>query len=233
MRAFPILVLIVAVAGGTAVAAPERERSNTGPSPEAAARRFLLPGKGFRIVGTEVAGRFAVVRFTGALMEGETNWSDDLLVERFPFGWQVIDTVHDACLRERGATPAELAKLEGQYVPARRDPKDGPCSEVVDRGPAADVAALRSANRDQFLVPWVRVSGDYALLGWNLPGGGERLYARRGTGWKQLTGGGGALGTRDLRGYGVPVATACALVPPYTPDDRAMCRTAAGSTPGR
>ena len=234
MRAFPILVLIVAVAGGaTALAAPERERSNTGASPEAAARQLLSPGKNFRIVGTEVAGRFAVVRFTGALMESETNWSDDLLVERFPFGWQVVDTVRDACLRERGATPRELAKLEGQYVPARRNPKDLPCSELVDRGPAFDVAAVRSAYRDQFLVPWVRVSGDYALLQWTLPGGGEQVYARRRTGWERIAGGGGAFMVRDLYRYGVPVAHACALQPPYSAGDRALCRTASAATPAR
>lgn len=226
MRTAVALILLIAASGAAAFAAPDRGRSNTGASPEAAARHFLAPGKNFRIVGTEVAGRFAVVRFTGALMESETNWSDDLLVERFPFGWQVVDTVRDACLRERGATPAELAKLEGQYVPARRDPKDQPCSEVVDHGPAADVVAVRSAYRDQFLVPWVRVSGNYALLEWTLPGGGEQVYARRGTGWGRIAGGGGAFMVRDLRRYGVPVTNACALVPPYTPDDRAMCRTA-------
>ncbi|HTD37595.1 MAG TPA: hypothetical protein VK669_08765 [Candidatus Limnocylindrales bacterium] len=224
------LVLILAASGAAAVAAPERERSNTGPSPEAAARNYLLPGKSFRIVGTKVAGRFAVVRFTGALIESETNWSDDLLVERFPFGWQVVDTVRNACLRERGATPAELAKLHVEYMPVRATVQ---CSEVIDHGRVADVAAVRSMYRAQSLVPTVRVSDDYALLRWWLPGGGERLYARRGTGWKLLTGGGGALMTRDLRGYGVPVANACTLVPPYTADDRAMCRSAAHATPAR
>jgi len=230
MRTAAALVLMIVATGAAAFAAPVREGSNTGSSPEAAARHLLAPGKNFRIVGTEVAGRFAVVRFTGALMESETNWSDDLLVERFPFGWQVVDTVRDACLRERGAAPAELAKLEGQYVPARRDAKDQPCSEVVDHGPAADVAAVRSAYRDQFLVPWVRVSGDYALLEWTLPGGGE--HARRGTGWKRIAGGGGALMARDLHRYGIPAANACALVPPYTPEDRAICCTT-GATKSR
>jgi hypothetical protein len=235
MRVLVAFILTVAAAAATAAfaAPPDRERSNTGSSPEAAARRYLAPGKSFRIVGTEVAGRFAVVRFTGALMESETNWSDDLLIERFPFGWQVVDTIRDACLRERGATPAELAKLEGQYVPARRDPKDGPCSELVDRGPAADVAAVRSAYRDPFVVPWVRVSGDYALLEWTLPGGGEQFYARRETGWKRLAGGGGVFMARDLHRYGAPVANACALVPPFTADDRAMCRQAMGRRPAR
>lgn len=224
MRTAVALILIIAVTGAAADAAPDRERSNTGPSPEAAALHLLAPGKNFRIVGTETAGRFAVVRFTGALMESETNWSDDLLVERFPFGWQVVDTVRDACLRERGATRAELAKLEGQYVPARRDPKDGPCSELVDHGPAADVAAVRSTYRDQFLVPWVRVSGDYALLEWTLPGGGEQVYARRNTGWTRIAGGGGTFSARDLHRRGIPVVNACALQPPYSPDDRALCR---------
>lgn len=234
MRVTIALILSIAATFAAAFGAPERknERGNRGPSPEAAARHYLMPGKNFRIVGTEVAGRFAVVRFTGALMEGETNWSDALLVERFPFGWQVVDTVRDACLRERGATPAELAKLQGSYVPARRDPKDGPCSEVVDHGPAADVAAVRNAYRDPFVVTSVRVSGDYALLNWALAGGGQQLYARRGTTWKRVAGGGGAFSPGELRHEGVPVANACALMPPSTADDRTMCRNA-GRAPAR
>jgi hypothetical protein len=118
-------------------------------------------------------------------------------------------------------------------VPARRDPNDGPCSELVDRGPAADVAAVRSAYRDPFVVPWVRVSGDYALLEWTLPGGGEQFYARRATGWKRIAGGGGAMMVRDLRSYGAPIANACALAPPHTPEDRAMCAHVSGARPAR
>jgi hypothetical protein len=219
--------LIGLVALQSAAALPQRAFGNTGETPRAAAIRYLRPGTNFRIAGIESAGRFAVVRFSGALMEGDPAWHGDLLIERFPFGWQVVDTVEDACLRERGVTPAELAALAGRYVPARRAPKDQPCADLVDRGPIADVVAVRNAVRSLGeLIPYVRVSGDYALVEWTLPGGGQAFYGRRNGRWSRLGGGGGFTNVEGVHAIGAPWHDACAIVTSTaydSPGVRARC----------
>jgi hypothetical protein len=228
MRRFAACTALISlVALQTAAALPQRAYGNTGETPRAAAIRYLRPGTNFRIEGSEIAGRFAVVRFSGALMEGDPAWHGDLLIERFPFGWQVVDTVEDACLRERGATRAELAALEGQYVPARRAPHHQQCAELVDRGPSADVVAVRSEVRALGeVIPYVRVSGDYALVEWTLPGGGEAFYGRRNGRWTRLGGGGGFLNVEGVHAIGAPWHDACAIttiIPSDPPDVRARC----------
>lgn len=225
MRRLGVALTIVLAACAAAMTAggAVTDRSNTGRTPRDAALHFLVPGRSFRIVGTEAAGRFAVVRFSGAVMEGDSNWHDDLLIERFPFGWQVVDTVSDACLPERGANRAELKALVGRYVPARRAPNAAPCAESVDRGPARDVVTVRSINRDWFAIPSVRVSRDYALVNWAFPGGGETIFARRGAGWRRVAGGGGVSSAAELIRYGVPLRDACAIVSPSM-SDRLPCK---------
>jgi hypothetical protein len=213
------LIAIAALAAAMPSAAAARGWSNTGPTPDAAALHYLSPGPGFRLLGTRTAGRFAVVRFSGALMEGNSHWSDALVIERFPFGWQIVGILRDACPSERGATRAERAVLA---APDHRGGDAGWCEQIGDRGPFADVVAVRSAYRDPLTAQFVRVSGDYAVLDWAYPGGGQTVFARRGGRWRSLGGSGGQMSAADVRRFGAPVRDACALMPPASYDPPAV-----------
>ena len=229
IRVIAALLIIIAAATATApIALAANDRSNTGATAREAALHYLVPGRGFRLLSTRVAGRFAIVRFAGALMEGNPKWADGLVIERFPFGWQVVDILRSACLGARGATRSEIAALGASNLPASRDGTGRPCSDWTDRGPRADVVAVRSLNREPFTLPFVRAVGDYALLEWTLPGGGQRAAIRRAGQWRVVGGGGGAMNATDLHSYGVPLREACVLIPPgsYDPPDlRTTCRS--------
>jgi hypothetical protein len=232
MRVIAALLIIIAAATAAPIALAAIDRSNTGATPREAALHYLLPGRGFRLLSTRVAGRFAIVRFAGALMEGDPRWADSLVIERFPFGWQVVDILRSACLGARGATRAEIAALEASNLSAYRDANGHPCSDWADRGPHADVVAVRSVYREPFTVPFVRVVGDYALLDWTLPGGGQAAAIRRAGRWRVVGSGGGAMNATTLHSYGVPLREACALIPPgsYDPPDlRTTCRSLTSS----
>jgi hypothetical protein len=231
MRAFVAFVLMITtMAAATSVESHARMRSNVGATPQAAALNMLRPGDGFQLLGARIAGRFAIVRFTGALMEGNRHWSDGLVIERFPFGWQVLGIVREACLGARGANPSQRAALGASRLPAYRTADGFPCETEVDRGSFADISAVRSAYRGPSAVSGVHVVGDYALLHWVYPGGGEAAFARHGGAWQLLTSGGGAMNAAELHGSGVPVREACVLRPPdqfAPPDVHAMCRSVA------
>ena len=233
MRVLATLVIMIAAATVAApVARASNDRSNTGATAREAALHYLVPGRGFRVLSARVAGRFAIVRFADALMEGNPHWADGLVIERFPFGWQVVDILRRACLGARGATRAEIAALGASNLPAYRDATGHPCSDWTDRGPHADVVAVRSLYREPFTVPFVRVVGDYALLEWTLPGGGEAAVIRRAGRWRIVASGGGAMNAATLHSYGVPLREACALIPPESydrPELRTSCRSLTSS----
>jgi hypothetical protein len=226
-RRTAILALVAMMATTMPAAHAARERGNTGATPREAALRFLVPGRNFRVLSTRVAGDFAIVRFAGALMEGDPNWTDGIVIERFPFGWQVVDILRSACLGARGATRAQIAALGAANLPAYRDADGGPCSKTIDRGPRADVVAVRSMDRGGSAIPYVRVAADYALLDWAYPGGGQRAAIRRAGRWRIVGGGGGAMNAETLYGYGVPMRYACEIIPPApseSPELRAACK---------
>lgn len=222
-----ILALIAATAITVPPAHAAGERSNTGATPREAALRFLVPGRHFRVLSTRVAGDFAIVRFTGALMEGDPNWADGIVIERFPFGWQVVDILRNACLGARGATRGQIIALGAANLPAYRDSDGHSCSNTIDRGPRADVVAVRSMDRGGTAIPYVRTVANYALLDWAYPGGGQRAFIRRDGRWRSVGGGGGAMNADALHGYGVPMRYACELIPPASydsPDLHAKCK---------
>jgi hypothetical protein len=230
-RVATILALMAATAMTVPAAHAAGERGNTGATPRDAARHFLVPGRNFRVLSTRVAGDFAIVRFSGALMEGDPNWASGIVIERFPFGWQVVDILRNACLGARGATRAQIAALGAANLPAYRDSDGQPCSNTLDRGPRADVVAVRSMDRSGTAIPYVRVVADYALLDWAYPGGGQRAVIRRAGRWRFAGGGGGAMNAQTLYGYGVPMRYACEIIPPASydsPELHAKCKAALG-----
>ncbi len=193
--------------------------SNTGASPRQAATNFLRPGRALRIERTNLAGDLAVVRFSGAAMEGDDGWNGVLLIQRFPFGWQIVDLLAADCsLSARHLPRATVKQLSAGIPLAHAASSDARCSYVPDRGPVRDIVAIRSLHRGSYIVERVRVVGDYAAFDWFLPGGGESALARRGSAWIAVTSGGGVFGASDLVAKGIPRAAACELLAADNPD---------------
>jgi hypothetical protein len=193
--------------------------SNTGASPVQAAKNFLRPGRALRIERTNVVGDLAVVRFSGAAMEGDNGWNGALLIQHFPFGWQIVDLLNADCSLSARHLPRETVKhLSAGIHLAHAASSDARCSYVPDRGPVRDIVAIRSLRRGAYIVNQVRVVGDYAAFDWFLPGGGESALARRGSAWIAVMSGGGVFGASDLVAKGIPRAAACELLAADNPD---------------
>lgn len=90
-----------------------------------------------------------------------------------------------------------------------RPTDDRPCRGYFkDAGPQSDVESVRRAMRGP-LVPYVVVSGDWAMGEWYGAGGGESLYRKRDGRWVLVVSGGGAMGVDYMRRYGVPQSAWC------------------------
>jgi hypothetical protein len=97
---------------------------------------------------------------------------------------------------------------------------------AADYGPPAEVAAVRATEQASWdsnfksaappKVDFVRVVGDYAVLGWiKGESGGMAAFHKTANGaWKKFVrDAGGALGAKDLEADGVPASIAKQLVP--------------------
>jgi hypothetical protein len=193
--------------------------ASTPPSPSAVDRSSAVStAKAFvanpeaRIVAESQYGRHAVVSFEGGQIEGQFD-NGQLLLEKFSFGWQVIDlSIHRFTTQDiesHGISAADTQALLHGFVPGVARPGWGP-HELGDYGPAADVDGLRRT-----MVDWpgeaigaVKVYSGYAMLLWFGRGGGERVFAKRNGRWEQITGGGGCLDAAGLVHYGVSTAAA-------------------------
>ena len=153
-----------------------------------------------------VAGRYATVLTSGGRIEGELN-TDAIFLQHFSFGWQPLEVLNFRCSLE--AHELKLA-VERRLLSGMPEPKDDrPCrSEPRDYGRRADVEAVRRIMRGPF-VPYVVVSGDWALGEWYGAGGGEALYRKRDATWRLVEGGGGAMGVHEMRKNGVPQSAWC------------------------
>jgi hypothetical protein len=155
-----------------------------------------------------VVGHYAEVLTSGGRIEGELV-NEPILVEHFSFGWQALDVVDLRCrleAHELGRT-VDAALMAG--MPRPKD--DGPCHGYFrDSGPREDVENVRVLMRGP-LVPYVLVSGNWAIGEWYGGGGGESLYRKRGDRWHLVRSDGGAMGTDDMRKYGVPQTAWCKL----------------------
>lgn len=203
MIALLALISVVATHGTfarTYAATPQRAVTNM----------FQYPGMGRVVVTrTNVVGQYATVMTRGGVMEGSAVTAP-FLIEHFSFGWQPVDLLNYSCvLGWRGVSRRELLRLmQGMPLPEKVHRK---CVGVTnDAGPAAQVEALRKMMRGP-LVPYVVISGNFAMGGWYGAGGGETLFERFGGQWRQISEGGGAMGVEDVRRYGVPQSAWCAF----------------------
>jgi hypothetical protein len=175
----------------------------------AALRAVGYPATHPVVVRTNVAGRLATVLTRGGILEG-TPQAVPILVERFPDGWQAIESLNFLCRLESHAISSrdEAALLKGMPHPQN----DRPCGqgEYSDSGAPAAVEAVRGLMRGP-LLPWVAVSGDYAMGEWYGGGGGETFYRRSNGTWHRILGGGGAQGVDEMKSHGVPASVWCPL----------------------
>jgi hypothetical protein len=179
-------------------------------TPAQAAIHVLYPAKGRSVVvqRMNIVGRYATVVSRGGLMEGELI-TEPILVEHFSFGWQALEILNFRCRLDGHAISEHDKALLMRGMPKPED--DRPCKGVTkDAGPTVDVEAVRRQMRGP-LVPHVVVSGNFALGEWYGGGGGESLFKKLGAAWHRIAGGGGAMGTADIKKYGVPSSAWCAF----------------------
>ena len=154
-----------------------------------------------------VVGPYATVLTRGGRMEGSPV-TEPILVERFSFGWQALETLDSQC--SLGALKLgrsiEAGLMRG--MPQLND--DRPCKGgfLRDAGPRDEVEAIRRMMRGP-LVPFVVVSGDWAMGEWYGGGGGESLYRKNDGRWQLVKSGGGAMGVDLMKKYGVPQSAWC------------------------
>jgi hypothetical protein len=191
-------------------------------TPQAGALAFLQPTAGVHAI-VRVAAQtpnYAVLQFSHAEIEGQVA-AGQILVKRFPFGWQAIDLSSGPSLavcsvRAYGLPAAEFARLRSVLSASTTDCPTGVDAEQRDVGAAADVSAVRSlmvtGGRSE-IVPYVRIIENYAYVPWYGNGGGENFYKKTAGKWKMFAGGGGAYQSSELHKlYGVPLNIARALL---------------------
>jgi hypothetical protein len=179
---------------------------------------FFPGGRGrapVRLTRIATVGTFAVVSFQHGTLEA-TDFSGQILLQRFPFGWQAIDvsrslTTED--LEAHGVSASDASLLLNRSVPEKgMHARASPCA--ADVGTRADVAAVRQLllYRQNEAILQVTIVSGFALAAWAGNGGGMDVLAERSGTWRDLAGGGGAVNAADLEKLEIPAATAKRLI---------------------
>lgn len=155
-----------------------------------------------------VVGVYATILTSGGRIEGSPV-TEAILMRRFSFGWQPLDSLNFQCrLDSHDLGPSTISALMRAMPQPRNDrPCKGP-GFLKDAGPLDDIDAVRQMMRGP-LIPYVVVSGDWAMGEWYGAGGGESLYEKRRGRWHLVESGGGAMGVDYMRKYGVPKSDWC------------------------
>jgi hypothetical protein len=177
-------------------------------TPQAAAIKAVDYGKKrpLLIRRVNVVGSYATVLTSGGVMEGSPV-TEPILLERFSFGWQPLASLYERCSLDVYSLNQDITTRLMHGMPSPRD--DRPCRGLLkDAGPRAEVEAVRRLMHGPF-VPYVVVSGNWAIGGWYGWGGGESLYWKREGRWQLFRTGGGAMGVDEMRKWGIPQADWC------------------------
>ena len=164
---------------------------------QAAVNVFGSQAAEVRVVRANVVGNFSLVQTQGGKLEG-AEVTGPMLLQRFSFGWQPLG--NDRCALTRVPKGDSAALEQGFSFPMTLHVC--PNQNYRDVGPANDVTAVRKRMRGPF-VPYVRISGNYALGEWYGAGGGESLYRKEKSGWTLVKSDGGAMSESDIEKYGV------------------------------
>jgi hypothetical protein len=166
---------------------------------------YFKSQKSAAVVRVNRSGTYAAVLVAGGRLEGSLV-DAPILVRHFSFGWQALDLLNFRCRLDSHALEPqdETALLRGMPKPA----DDRPCRGLKDMGPTAEIEAVRQLMRGP-LVPYVVVSGTWAVGEWYGGGGGESLYQKRNGHWILIESSGGAMGVSNVRIYGVPQSDWC------------------------
>ncbi len=184
--------------------------ANFAATPQSAAigAQYVDPQKPPVVKRVNFAGRYAAVLTSGGRIEGELN-NDPILVERFSFGWQALEVLNFRCSLESHNLGRDAGGALMRGMPPMED--DRPCRGILkDAGPRDEIESVRRLMRGP-LVPYVVVSGNWAMGGWYGGGGGESLYRKRDGHWQLVISDGGAMGADDMKKYGVPKSARCAF----------------------
>ena len=154
-----------------------------------------------------VVGSYATVLTSGGMMESSPV-SEAILVQHFSFGWQALDALNVRCRLHDHALGARIERALMIGMPKPGADSIGMCEGLRDAGPASDVEQVR-ALVDGPLVPYVIVSNGWAMAQWYGAGGGMSLWQKHAGHWRLVQGGGGALGTSEMREHGVPKSDWC------------------------
>ena len=201
-------VLIAAIS----VAAPSNQ--------QAAVRSEILrvyPGSVARV---GIAGNYAVA--LGDVIVESAHDRGEFLLERFPFGWQILESAPDtggvqSCVFRAHGIDTTLESRLQHLIGIDSAPNDRTCAIrglQRDTGDLKDVVTVRQVmHRGRSIVPYVRVYRDYALAEWYGGGGGQAILRKHRSSWDLLSGGGGAACPSDLVTYlHMPLETARALL---------------------
>jgi hypothetical protein len=166
---------------------------------------YFRSQKSAAVVRVNRSGEYAAVLVSGGRLEGSLV-DAPILVRHFSFGWQALDLLNFGCRLDSHALEpqVETALMHGMPKPTN----DRPCRGLKDTGLPTEIEAVRQLMRGP-LVPYVVVSGNWAIGEWYGGGGGESLYQKRNGEWVLVESSGGAMGVSNARTYGVPQSDWC------------------------
>ena len=119
-----------------------------------------------------------------------------------------LDILNVSCRLHDHALGARTESMLMKGMPTPSDNNFRMCNGRKDAGPSDEIQEVRRLEPGP-LVPYVIVSRSWAIAEWYGGGGGTSLWSKHDGRWSLVQGGGGGLGTRDMRTHGVPESDWC------------------------
>ncbi|MBV8081716.1 MAG: hypothetical protein JOY86_01890 [Candidatus Eremiobacteraeota bacterium] len=169
--------------------------------------RAFVPNSEAKVSVETQEDPYAIVEYRAGNIEGRLS-DGQILLQRFAFGWQVIDAASDppgftsAALHNHGiSAPVARALLHGVVAGAL---PPGRWNDA-DHGSSEDITAIRETVLSETgeAISSVKIYEEYAVLTWFSRSGGERVFAKRDGRWVAIVGGGGCLDKAGFIHYGV------------------------------
>jgi hypothetical protein len=201
---FSVILMTIVIAIQTAVLAETRTDVGYGPSPSQAMRTVFPTATVLRV---NVASPYALVSARGDGPLFGPGPSTEFLLQRFYFGWQVIEMARSLCPRQRGITASDEHRL---LAGMPKVPNKNMGCDSLDRGPSQAVAEVRKLMYGP-VVPYVRVVSGYAFSIDFGDGGSCGLFRHEAGRWELLGVCKGVLDPTAIERNHIPRSTVCAL----------------------